>query len=320
MSEETFSNPKDRKRSTFENKYLDKYGSGGDSRIGLPGPSPQLADKQKEMEETNAQLEEARSKFEKWQIQREKQKLEIEKKQKELEKQKASLDQFTIHYNQELEKAKKRENEEKEQARQLDKELQDLIKEEEVLKSTNDQLKAELEELQPCADYLQSVVDSNQTFDNIESILNRHETLSATREEYLKKYQELMARLGNDESNLSKQLEGHRSHLIDSTMKYNLSLFQVAQAKKQNEYRKTSIVKDIQRLDEKNVELASIKSSIRNIYSRAVERAGPSKIHTAKKKEDLTDEEMLQYIVNRFNDLKEIINDPNAVSIGQTKK
>lgn len=312
LHDETFISRQKREPSTFEKKYLASQKSNDDSRVGLPGLSPQLVEKQKEMEKTNEDLDAARAKFEAWQVIREKQKIEIEKKQKELEKQKQSLDQFTLHYSAELEKAKKREAEEKEMTRQIDRDLIDLVKEEDVLKKTNDSLKKELEELQPCADYLQNVVESCQTFDNIDAILTRHQTLAKTREEYLQKYKSLMERLGNDETSLSKQLAVHQSHLIDSTMKFNLSLSKVSQAKKQNEYRKTNIMKEVQRLDEKNVDLASIRASIRNIYYRALERSG-SRAQVLSKKEDVTEEQMLQYIVNRFNDLRDIINDPNVV-------
>jgi len=215
-----------------------------------------------------------------------------------------------------LEKAKKREAEEIEQARLIDAQLKTLMQEEEQLKTQNDQLRAELDELQPCADYLQSVVESCPTFDNIESILNRHQSLAAARAEYLQKYKDLMARYGTDEIKLAQQLEVRRSHLIDCTMKYNEGIARVAQAKKRNEYRRTTLIKDVQRIEDKNVELAAIRTSIRTIYHRALARSTTTadQIQRAKGGE-VSEEVMLEYIENRFNDLKDIIEDKKVVYI-----
>jgi hypothetical protein len=184
------------------------------------------------------------------------------------------------------------------------------------LKQQNDQLRQELDALQPCADYLQSVVEASPAFENIESILNRHQSLAATRAEYLQKYQELMARYGTDETKLAQQLEVRRSHLIDCTMKYNEGIARVAQARKQNEYRRTTLIKDVQRIEDKNVELSAIKTSIRTIYNRALSRSTTTADQIQRAKGgDVSEEAMLEYIENRFNDLKDIIEDKKVVYI-----
>jgi DNA repair ATPase RecN len=207
----------------------------------------------------------------------------------------------------ELEKAKKREQEELEKAREIEKELKSLTEREEKLRSRNDQLTQELEELQPCADYLQSVVESCQMFDNVEAILHRHESLSNMRSEYLAKYQELMSGYGKDEAQLQKLLEIRKSYLIDSTMKFNERLTKIKQTKKLNEYRNTTLMKDVQRIEDKNTELAAIRNSIKTIYNRALSRSSATADQIRKKQAEVSEEGMLEYIENRFHDLKEII-------------
>jgi chromosome segregation ATPase len=296
-------------------KYLERFGT-GDGRVGLPGLSPQLVQKQHEMEKTNSQLEEARNKFETWKTNFQRKKKEIDEKQAQLAEQKRHLDAFTTQQMVTLEKAKKREAEEIEQARTIDAQLKTLMEEEEQLKAQNDALRTELDILQPCADYLQSVVEFCPQFDNIESILNRHQSLATTRAEYLQKYRELMERYGTDEAQLAQQLEVRRSHLIDCTMKYNEGIARVAQAKKRNEYRKTTLIKVVQRIEDKNVELSAIKTSIRTIYNRALARSTSTADHIQRAKGAvLTEEAMLEYIENRFNDLKDIIEDKKVVYI-----
>lgn len=304
-------------KSAFEQKYLERFGNLGDRRAALPGLSPQLIEKQREMEKTNTQLEEARNKFETWKANFQRKKKEIDEKQAQLAEQKRHLDAFTTQQMAALEKAKRREAEEIEQAKQIDKQLKTLIEEEAELKAENDKLKQELDVLQPCADYLQTVVESSSTFDNIEAILHRHESLAQTRAEYVARYHELMERFGTDEEKLARQLDVRKSHLIDCTMKYNEGIARAAQAKKRNEYRRATLIKDVQRIEDKNTELAAIKTSIRAIYNRAIARSSASADQAQKRKRgrDLTEAEMLEYIENRFNDLKDIIEDKKVVYV-----
>jgi DNA repair exonuclease SbcCD ATPase subunit len=305
-----------KQKSAFEVKYLERFGTSGENRVGLPGLSPQLIEKQRELERTNTQLEDARNKFETWKTNFQRKKKEIDEKQQQLAEQKRHLDAFTAQQMAALEKAKKRESEEIEQSRIIDSQLKTLMEEENELKQENDQLRTELDTLQPCADYLQSVVDICPTFDNIESILNRHQSLAATRVEYQEKYQTLMGRYGTDETQLAQQLEIRRSHLVDCTMKYNEGLSRVAQVRKRNEYRRTTLIKDIQRIEGKNIELTAIKTSIRTIYNRALGQSTTmaDQIQRAKGT-DVNEEGMLEYIENRFHDLKDIIEDKAVVYI-----
>ena len=306
--DQTFLTRPREQRSTFEKKYLERIGNIGDKRIGIPGMSPQLMDKQREMELADKQLQEARVKFEQWKTNFQKKRKDIEEQQQALAEQKKALDSFTQHHITELEKAKKRELEELDKAREIEKELKGLTEREEKLRTKNDALTEELRQLQPCADYLQSVVESCQTFDNIEAILHRHESLSHTRGEFLEKYQELMGRYGSDEAELSKLLEVRRSHLIDSTMKYNEEISRINKTRKQNEYRNASMVKDAQRIEEKNTELAAIRTSIKTIYSRALSKSLATIDQIQKRKGmNVTEEGMLEYIEHRFLDLKDII-------------
>ena len=292
------------KPSTFEIKYLERFGSHEDNRIGLPGLSPQLVDKQRQMEQTQQDLEDARSKFDAWKVNFQRKRKDIEEKQLALSEQKRKLDQFIQHHNAELEKAKKRQREEIKQAKSIRKELDDINQEELELNAKSEALNAELNELKPYAEYLQSVVESHecQTFDNVDAILLRYQSLSQTRAEYLDLYESLVRNFGKEEHSLSKELELRKSYLIHSSMDLNLAIHKSNQAKKKNEYTRNSIIKDVQRIEDKSTELASIESSIRNIYTRAVIQSGENK----KKASQCTEKEMLQFIEERILDLNDI--------------
>jgi DNA repair exonuclease SbcCD ATPase subunit len=303
-------------RSTFERKYMDRCRNAPDKRIGIPGLSPQLVHKQKEMEVANSQLDDARTKFEQWKTNFQHKRKELEEEQQTLNDQKKQLDTFTQHHLSELERAKRRELDEVEKAREIEKELKSLNDREEALKAKNEYLSAELRKLQPCSDYLQLVVESCQTFDNIEAILHRYESLANTRAEYLLKYQQLMAGYGDDEAELAKILDVRESYLIGSTMKYNERLNRIKQTRKMNEYRNTTMMKDVQRIEDKITEIAAIKTSIRTIYRRAVSRSSGVAVDIQKKRGELSEEAMLMYVENKFLDLRDIIKDaPSGMNV-----
>ena len=310
IADSTFITRQDRERSVFEKKYLEKYGTKEEKRIGLPGLSPELVDKQDEMEQVNKNLEEARAKFEQWKTNLQVKKKEIESAKEKLAEQKRQLDQFTVVHNAELEKCREREKMENKLIIEMEAELEELTQKEQELRQKNNDLENELTSLQPFADYLQSVVEDGHKFDNIDSILYRHATLASTREEYIKKYQVLLSQMGVKEREAEKKLMEERNLLIDATMKYNDGVMAIESAKKTNEYKKTTLIKEIQRVEEKNVELSTIETSINSIYKRAFFKAHQTSTNKAQDNATSYDQK-LTYIQNRFTDLAAVIEEWN---------
>ena len=276
--------------------------------------TPQLRQKRLEMEETNNELEDAKNKFEQWKCDFQKKKREIEDKQHKLEMDKENLREFTMHHNYELEKAQQKEHEMMAKIKKIQEDIKDLQQQDEELQEKNNALKAKLDVLQPCADYLNSVVDFSTNFDSIESILNRYHSINLTREEYLDKYRKLLETFGTDSAKRMKLIELRKSYLIDKTKKFIDNINKLKQEKLQSEYGKLSLIKDIQRIEDKSMELAMIKTSIRSIYERAVDKikGSDSKNISA---DNLTEEQMLVIIRNRFTDLSDIIKASRSVTI-----
>jgi chromosome segregation ATPase len=314
MQDRTFlTRQRGKQKSSFESKYLERFAGSSEHTLGMPTVSPQLIAKQQEMEKTNAQLEEARHKFETWKVGFLKKRKEVDEKQQQLADQKRHLDAFTSQQKLSLEKARKKEAEELEQSRLIEQQLEELKEEENQLRVESDELRKELESLQPCADYLQSVVDAYSCFESVEAILNRHQSLAETRAEYVERYESLMERYVGDEATLAHQLDIRKSRLIDSTMKYNEGMARIAQAIKRNQYRRTTLIKDVQRIEDKTVELVAMKTAIRTIYARALVKTSAS--GEQRRGGKISEEAMLEYIENRFNDLKDILEDKKVVYI-----
>lgn len=237
---------------------------------------------------------------------------ECDEKQKALDEQKQNLDKFSKHHTRELEKAKKREADEIEFAERLEKELAELTEVEKQLDEKNEKLRDELEELQPYADYLQSVVEFSPQFESIEMILDRQQSLVQTRNEYVEKYQTLLQRYGTEEEQLGAELEKQKSKLIGHTMLLNEGKAKAIQTEKLNQYNKTTLFKDVQRIEDKKRELVQIKTAIKTIYNRAVEKSVGHVARTAKSNKNTNEEGMLKFIENRFNDLYDILHDPHV--------
>ena len=309
IMDNTFFTRQKKHKSNFEKKYIERFGGTNEYPQGLPSLSPRIMEKKEEMQETNAELEEARNKFEAWKTNFGRKKREIDEKQRALDVQKENLKIFTEHHNIEIEKAKKKEQDEKQKIVEMQARYAELCKTEEELHEKNEDLKKKVDKLQPFADYMQAVVDKTHYFENVESILNRFETLTETRAEYVQKFQQVMDGYGTDEEAMSKQLTEKRAALLGKEMQLNRSKQEVSAIKQQNQYQKSTMVKDMQRLDQKNTELAEIKSAIRTIFQRALDKS-ITNAQRASAGTNPTLEEMIEFIRNRYHDLSGILNDP----------
>lgn len=308
-TENTFLTSQTKHKSNFEQKYLERFGGTNECPECLPQLSPQLVQKKQEMEKTNAELDDARIKFEAWKTNFQRKKKELDEKQKILDIQKENLRSFTEHHNHEIEKAHKKEEVEKNKIVELKAELQRLNDQENDLEKENESLKERLGKLQPCADYLQAVVEKSSFYETVESLLNRYETLSTTRSEYVEKLLGIMQNFGSDEDKLNAELMNRRDKLLERTMQLNRSKQHTEMIKKDNQNKMTQMYKKISRSELKSVEIAEIKSAIKTIFSRAYDKS----ITNAQKASvgpNPTLQEMILFIRNRFKDLQGILNDP----------
>jgi hypothetical protein len=94
-------------------------------------------------------------------------------------------------------------------------------------------------------------------------------------------------------------------------MKFNEKISSVNQTKKANEYRNNQLIKDVQRIIDKNTEISAIKISIKTIFTRAQSQTtGP--LYEPQKKGVAVEDSMLDFVKNRFLDLRDIIKDSYA--------
>ena len=296
---------RERKPTTFELKYLEKIGASKEKRNALSLISPEVQDKERETEEADQQLAETKMKFEKWRTQFQVKKKELEAQNMALMEKKKSFDKAALVQQNEIQNCREKEKDAKRAIAQISEELNEISSQEEELRNENDALIKEIAELQPYADYLQNVVLGSHEYDNPDAILNRHKTLVKGRKEYLEKYKSLVAHKGDDEAELRDELIRQKTKLVDSTMKFNAAMSQVNNTKKKNTFVKTAMIKDVQRFEEKSLEVSTIKNSIRTIYARAIgmSKRPADRLRNKTEKE----EEMMLYIQDRFHDLSAII-------------
>ena len=308
--ETTFITRQKKHKSNFEKKYIERFGGLNEYPEGLPSLSPRVMEKKQEMQKTNSDLDDARTKFETWKTTYQRRKREIDAKQHALDVQKENLKIFTEHHNIEIEKARKKEQEAKQQIIEMKAQYEDLCQTEKELNELHDELKERVDSMQPFADYMQAVIDKTHYFDNVESILNRYETLTTTRSEYVGKFDKVMASYGTDEESTTKALAEKRAELLGKEMQLNRSKQHINSIKSQNQYQKMSMVKDMERLEMRNTEVAEIKSAIKTIFQRALEKSLTNAQRTSVGKNP-TLEEMVQFIRNRYYDLSGILSSPD---------
>ena len=306
----TFLTKQTKHKSNFEKKYIERFGGVNEYPEGLPALTPQMYEKKKEMQQTNNDLDEARTKFETWKTNFQRKQKEVDEKQRALDMQKENLKTFYEHHNIEIEKARKKEQEEKAKIKEMQEQYKKLCEDGEEIGKLNDGLKKQVEELQPFADYLQAVVDKTHYFENIESILNRYETLTTAQTEYVDKFQGVLQNFGTDGEALSRQLSEKRETLLGKTMQLARSKQNINNILAQNHIQRTNMIKEMQRLEMKNTELAEIKSAIKTIFERALEQS-ITNAQRASVGPEPTLEQMILFIRNRFHDLDGILSNPN---------
>lgn len=273
----------------------------------LPVLSQKLMDKKVEMENAEKDLEEMKLRYEDWKKEYELKEKVMNEKNSELALRNDGLKEFKAHHLHEIEKAILKEKNERTKSLDLEHDLQQLREEEAQLCKENIDLRNELEALQPYADYLQNVIDISPNFETIDSILNKYQSMVDTRKEYIEKYKDLLAQVELKRNKVAELQENKKVLLIDSTMNYHQSVSKVQDARRELAYRKSHIVKEIQRMEEKETEIASIRSSIRTIFKRAYKASMFIDESIKGKSDKLTDEEMVEFIVGRHKDLVEII-------------
>lgn len=303
--DKTFLTRAERKPTTFELKYLEKIGESKEKRNALAAISPEVQEKERETEEVDQELAETRTKFENWRNQFQVKKKELEAQNNLFLEKKQAFDKAALIQQNEIENCKEREKQARDAIAQYNDELAQITLEEKKLQEENQALIKEIKELQPYCDYLQQVVERSHSYDNPEAILYRQKNLLNGRKEYLEKYRKLIAQKGLREKELNEELVKQKARLVGSTMKFNSIIAQVNKTKKQNQFVKTALIKDVQRLEEKSLEVSTIKSAIKTIYERAIEMSTrqSDKLRSGVEKE----EDMLLYITDRFNDLTKII-------------
>ena len=270
----------------------------------------QLKLKKEEVKQTVALHTEAKEKYDSWKTQFLKTQKDLELKEEELQERKDNFKEFTQHKKAEISKMRQQIEKQKVKNEVVRERVSDLEEQSAEEKRKYNKLIYQLQGLQRYTDFVQETVDASTTFDTIEQLLNHYRSLKKTRTDYLLKYQNLITKYSEDSKTNQLMNEKRESYKIDRALKLKNAMRTLNNEEQQSEYRKMELLKDIQRIKEKASEVASIKSSIRDLYKKAM-----SRVDKAKDASKLTEEEMLTAIKNRFSDLNEIVQASHIVSV-----
>jgi hypothetical protein len=276
-SQKVFLTNPGRVKSGFENRYLEKIQHVPENNWGIPGFSPLLIQKQEDFIQSQKLLDETRVQQKNWQAEHKAREIQFKLKKEKFEAEEMST-QLTIYKNiQEINKYKEIEQHELELTQKCEDKLADLETNEIAANEKLQKLEKEMQELQPFAEFIDHIINETKQFDSIEAILQRFDFLTQSDQ------------FADDESNLPKKVSSNSSYVKHHQEKENLFLQhdklkqqlleknrqfillneKIEQLKKEKRYELQDRIRLEERNFQKQSELLTILSSIKNISDQA---------------------------------------------------
>ena len=301
----TFLTQQDRVKSTFEKKYLERFAENGERSIDLPGLSPVLIQKRQELEEIQQKLADERLQQERWKHEYENRRNIITQRNLEFAKQEAENQAYNHFAQQEIDNLRAKTKKEYENVQKFEKQLSQLQDRESSIQEKKARLLQEIEGLKPYAEFLERTVLETKTFESPDAIIQRFETLTNSK---ISSGTELLEAMGSTDSNQPrKELDHLKSQVIEKSNRLTALKDEIAKMAVQNQYDQVTFLKTAERNSEKEIEYATIKSSVKNICQRVITSQYEMR-HVAIKLALPTDlVEQLKIIQNRFLDLSTIL-------------
>ena len=302
-----------REKTTFEKKVLEVMGDGQERKIYNSGFSPHLIQKNTELENIQAELQQVLRDQEKWdgiadseQIRLNEKRMRFEQEEKQeqekIRRMKVEIKRYTEEFKRQQEITKRYEDE-----------YQELVIKENSLQETISQFKGEIEELQSYADFFDKVVTEGSMFGTTDNILNRYKALKAARADCSNDLQSIIRDIHPMNYELAKERDKLLNDKIETAHMVAQTKEEINKLQKQNRYVQMNIMKDAERVEEKESDYVTIMSSIDNITQRVLSTQNKlGRIYsTAAEGTALTVEMKLDLIEKRFQDLIAIV-DPES--------
>lgn len=313
MSGGTFITEQKRQRSNFEQKYLDIYGNQQERRIDLPGLSPAVIQKKQELEQMQQRLADERVNYERWAKDYQNRKSEIEESRATIAEEANLHATFNRHTQEEIDKIKEATSHEYDLTIKYTRKLNELKEKESELESRLTSLRQRIEKLQPAADFVERVVSQTKVFETPDAIVQRYDVLMAAKSDW---GDELGRNLrSTDEFVCPRARLNHlKNILIEKNHKMAAMRDELQRVHQEGRYNHIGVIKNAERLNEKEEEEATIKTSIENIC-RQILLAQEANKKKAQREMPESIEDRLDIIKQRFLDLQATINDPEAVRL-----
>ena len=317
-SQRTFLTEQKRTKTPFESKYLQAFGLNPDRKVNFQGISPELIAKRQKLEEMQKKLAEERLNFEKWTIEHEHRENEVLEKLKQFKEEEKMHQLFNKQAVEDIARTKLNIEQEVKLTIKLEKELAELNEKEQVYIEKIEGLRQMIEQYKPSAMFLEDVVLATKFYETPEALLNKYRTLMSTKAKWLTSLHNEL-RYDDPLSLKKKDLAMLKTTLIERNHTLR-SLRETKNKKLQDKrFKQISFIKNIERVQEKRTELATITASINNICRFVINNP----IQTARSKNLIQEvpssyEEQLEIIKNRYLDLAEIVGDPEANKIKRT--
>jgi DNA repair exonuclease SbcCD ATPase subunit len=305
----TFVTEPPRAKCRFENRYLRLFGDTQERRVDLPGLSPALIQKRQELEEVQQQLATDRLNYEHWLKDHQQRKIDLEQKMTEFEHDEETRAAINERMRGDIQKFKVLAEREYESAMKYENQLAALNAREEEIRRRLSDLMHELEILTPSADFIEKVVSETKIFETPDAIIQRYETLMSCKNDRMN---DLRTRLG-----VSGKFCGPReriaylqSALVERRHELRLLCEEIARHKQDDRYLQITVTKAAERSMEKEIEQATIHTSIENMCRQTLFHQSQESHRDLGVAVPDSVEDQLEIVKQRFLDLRAVMADP----------
>jgi hypothetical protein len=310
MEKRTFVTQPPRAKSRFENQYLRLFGDTQERRVDLPGLSPALIQKRQELEAVQQQLASDRLNYEHWLKDHQQRKIDLEQKKTDFEQDETTRVAINDRMRGDIQKFKALAEKEYELTMKCESQLAALDgREEEIRRHVSDFLQ-QLEILSPSADFIEKVVSETKFFETPDAVVQRYETLTSSRNDWLS---ELRERLGISGGfcRPRERIVYLQSVLVERCHELRLLSEEIARHKQEDRYQQTNVTKAAERFMEKEIEQATVYTSIENMCRQTLFHQSQEAHRDLGFAVPDSVEGQLEIVKQRFLDLRAVVADPD---------
>lgn len=260
-----------RVKSGFERRYLEKFHGGPEFHTETPGFSPQIIQIQEDFLKSQNTLDGTRAQHEKWMIDHKMRENMFNAEKESFEQIESNEQIYKSKLKAEIEQCVSNVQCEMDLIQKYEKELSELEAKKKEAENRLNSIEIEILHLEPSVQHLTQFLTYSSQFEDNEEMIQRFDDLTQFSKYFLKKEDVSDSSKDSNDSDLYILLAHLQQELIEKNQKLLTLNEKIKSTHIQNRYDLQEILKVEERNQEKEQELATIISSIKNISKYAAD-------------------------------------------------